>query len=135
VKDLEGFSRVVDELVALRNEGYGLVPDADALKGFLDYFRAGPKIDKPLDTPPVAPRRCAIGFRNVFIYPDGKVCLCDIIGSEIGNVHTSSLAQMWYSQETAAQRRRMLRCQVNCQASCTRPTPFWTKVKVFLRTG
>jgi MoaA/NifB/PqqE/SkfB family radical SAM enzyme len=137
IKDFDDLGRVMEELVSLRNDGYSLLTDAETLRGFPSYFRKGPnQREGAQQSPELPPKRCSVGYRNMLIYPDGKVFLCQLVNKEIGNLHDGrTLSQMWHASLASKQRRAMLKCRLDCQLSCTRSTPLWTKVRAFLRTA
>jgi len=137
VKDADDLARVMEELISLQTQGFSLITDAETLRGFPNYFRKGPQQrDVSQDAQALPPKRCSVGYRNVLIYPDGKVYLCQLINKEIGNLHDGrALAQMWRGAVASKQRQAMLKCRLDCQLSCTRSTPLWTKVRTFLRTA
>jgi MoaA/NifB/PqqE/SkfB family radical SAM enzyme len=133
VQDTEAFSTIVDELIALRAEGYGLVPTPEALRGMVEYFRSPPLSD-PLHQDPAAAKACVIGYRNLFINPDGAAFFCEPLGT-VGNVVENSLHEVWRGHVAEQKRRAALKCRVNCQMTCRRSISLFAKARAFLRMG
>ena len=133
VKDPDNFADVVEELIALQQEGYSLVSSPEALRGMVDYFRFPPRRNNEL--PATAPQKtCAIGYRNLFIGADGRAFFCEPLGV-IGNILETSLHDLWHGPEANRKRQAALKCQINCQITCRRPVSLITKAKVFLQMG
>jgi MoaA/NifB/PqqE/SkfB family radical SAM enzyme len=136
IKDPEALSAVVEELIALRTEGYGLVPSPETLRDMVAYFRTPAATAPPSDATPATPstKECHIGFRNFFINPDGMAFFCEPLG-RIGNITNTSLRDVWFGPEAQKKRRVALRCPINCQMTCRRPTSLLTRARAFLRMG
>lgn len=131
LRDPDAFATVVEELIALREEGYGIVPTPDTLRGMVDYFRSAPAPDLVPERL-VGSKECSIGYRNLFINPDGAAFFCEPLGL-IGNISERPLREVWYSEVANRKRRAALKCRVNCQTTCRRSTSLFTKAKVFLK--
>ena len=133
IRDPDAFSAVVDELIALRQEGYGIVPTPEALRGMAAYFRSPPASDLAQERL-VDMKVCAIGYRSLFINPDGAAFFCEPLGL-IGNVSQRPLREIWYGEMAEKKRRAALRCRVNCQMTCRRSLSLFAKAKAFLKMG
>ena len=135
VQDKQDLRRVLDEIRALRDEGYRVIGDDSQFDGFYEY----------LSNPPTEymrhlelnghKRNCDIGLRSMFIYPNGDVFFCDFLKKPIGNIHKNSLSEIYYGDTAGQQRKVMVRCNIDCQQTCKRPIPLMTKAKTFLRMG
>jgi MoaA/NifB/PqqE/SkfB family radical SAM enzyme len=134
VKDLESLDRIFDELLALQSEGYGLIGDARSFQEFLDYFRSPITEDDRgrLDLQKKKRYPCSVGVRIMTILGTGKVYFCDIL-NEIGDVYQHSLKDIWYSTVATERRQAVLRCNNNCQYTCTRKVPLMIKVTACLK--
>jgi MoaA/NifB/PqqE/SkfB family radical SAM enzyme len=133
IKDPDNFAAVVEELIALRKEGYGLVPPPEDLRKMVDYFRSPPA--KVVERSTVVPqKRCTIGFRNLFIGADGRAYFCEPLGI-IGNVNRDSLHELWHGPEAVRRRTAALKCRIDCQITCRRPVSLFTKARAYLRMG
>jgi MoaA/NifB/PqqE/SkfB family radical SAM enzyme len=136
VQDLASLRKVLDELLALHDEGYPIVGSRDVLNGFMDYFTRPPQQDNLRYLELAGEKRnCDIGLRSMFVFPNGDVHFCDYLGKPIGNVHTQSLSQIFYGQQADEQRDSMIYCNIDCQLTCKRKTPLWVKAKSFIRMG
>jgi MoaA/NifB/PqqE/SkfB family radical SAM enzyme len=137
VQDLAALRGVFDELLDLQREGYGVVGNAKQFEGFHDYLSNPPgagTAKRHLDLGGKK-RNCDIGLRSMFIYPNGDVFFCDFLERAIGNVHQSSLSDIYYGAMAAKQRKVMIRCNIDCQQTCKRPVPLLVKARTFLRMG
>lgn len=136
VRDLEDLKRVFNELLELKLAGYPIMGDEQQFQGFREYL-SDPRIDghvRYLDLGGKK-RNCDIGFRSMFIYPDGNVFFCDAFKQAVGNVNESSLSNIYYGTIANEQRRKMAYCNIDCQQTCKRSTPLLEKARAFLRMG
>lgn len=135
VQDLKDLRRVLDEIVALQEEGYPVIANRDTIQGFYDYL-ADPPTDamRHLDLNGQK-RNCDIGLRSMFIYPNGDVFFCDFLKKPIGSIHKNTLSEIYYGEIANRQRKVMERCNIDCQQTCKRPIPLHVKAKAFLRMG
>ena len=136
IKDLADLRRVLDEIRALRDEGYRVIGNDDAFDGFYDYL-SHPPIDGNMRHLELNghKRNCDIGLRSMFIYANGDAFFCDFLKKPIGNIHKNSLSEIYYGDTANGQRKVMVRCNIDCQQTCKRPIPLITKAKTFLRMG
>jgi MoaA/NifB/PqqE/SkfB family radical SAM enzyme len=135
VEDKQNLRRVLDEIRALRDEGYRVIGDDSAFDGFYEYLSNPPtEYMRHLDLEG-GKRNCDIGLRSMFIYPNGDVFFCDFLKKPIGNIHKNTLSEIYYGQTADQQRKVMIRCNIDCQQTCKRPIPLMTKAKTFLRMG
>jgi len=131
IKDADNFSAVIEELISLKKEGYSLMPSPEALRGMVDYFRNPPRANNEL--PGTVPaKNCTIGYRSLFINPDGRTFFCEPLGI-IGNINEASLPSLWRGSEARRKRRAALKCRIDCQMTCRRSVSLATKAKIFLR--
>ncbi|MBF8273914.1 MAG: radical SAM protein [Magnetococcales bacterium] len=129
VKDVNELREVIDEIKELRRQGYAIVADEETLENFIDYFRDGLHKERVRHN-----KRCTLGYTHMFVSPSGGVIMCPYILKSVGNVFQGqSLKEIWNSPEAKAHREEMASCRINCNATCSRPVPFLTKVKTFLR--
>jgi MoaA/NifB/PqqE/SkfB family radical SAM enzyme len=136
VRDPDKLGRVMEELISLQGEGYGVNADAETLRSFVEYFQIQPQNGQMRQIELNGRRRkCSIGYTTLFIFPDGKVYLCAMKPKETGNAYAQSLKEIWRSSEAATQRRQAAGCTINCQLTCTRKTPLLRKIRSFLQMG
>ena len=136
VQDLVALRGVIDELIALQNDGYPIIANDRILNGFMDYFVSPPDQDshKHLDLNGHK-RNCDVGLRSMGIFPNGDVHFCDFLQKPIGNIHKNSLSDIYYGLTADGQRGHMVHCSIDCQQTCKRPTPLLVKARSFLRMG
>lgn len=135
VDDSNDLAKTMDELVALKNEGFAINMSVDMLKSFAGYFSSEPQ--KPLENKinlNGKKRYCSIGNTSMFIERNGDVRLCFLFKA-VGNLHNNTLKQIWYGKKAMKLREWILQCNVNCMLSCARPTPILTKIESYLRLG
>ena len=134
VQDKANLRRVLDELIALREQGYRLIGDRPQFDRFYEY----------LSDPPAATirrfdlngekRNCDIGLRTLYVEPNGDVFFCDYL-KPIGNIRQNSLSELYYGTNAAGQRKTMITCNIDCQQTCKRKVPVLSKARAFLRMG
>src|SRR5262245_61154688 len=97
IQDLDSLRKVLDELLALHDEGYPIVGDREIISGFMDYFTRPPQADnlRHLDLGGEK-RNCDIGLRSMGVFPNGDVYFCDYLSRPVGNVHKQSLSEIYY---------------------------------------
>lgn len=136
VEDIPEFERVMKELNDLRKAGSRLIADDNTLDGFTEYFRNPPKSDVVRHLELGGKKRgCDIGYRSLFIFPNGSVQFCDLLKRDIGNVNQQSLKEIYYGELAAKLRNRIDHCNIDCQRTCQRGIPIATKVRAFMRMG
>jgi len=136
IRDVDDFAQVAHELSALKRQGHAIIGDDHTMEGFVDYFRKPIVSDRQkfLDLKG-AKRGCDIGYRSLFVFPNGDVHFCDWLKRPIGNLYKQSLSEIYYGEAAQALRRRIDYCTIDCQSSCQRAVPLFTKAKAFLRMG
>ena len=136
VQDLPRLREVMDELIALQQDGYPIIGRRETFDGFTDYYAQPPDhLDLHyLDLGGVA-RNCDIGLRTMVILPGGDVFFCDFLGKPVGNVYQQSLSEIYYGRDANGQRQTMIHCNIDCQQTCKRPVPLSVKAQAFLRMG
>src|SRR6185436_15944373 len=98
VTDLPALRAVLDEIIALQQDGYSVIGNSDVLNNFYDYCSHPPDQSnmRHLDLGGEK-RNCDIGLRSMFIYPNGDVFFCDFLGKGIGNIKQNSLSEIFHS--------------------------------------
>ena len=136
VKDLVRLKAVLEELDALRAEGYPIIADRQTFEAFLSYLKNPPPEGSHghLDLRG-RKRNCDIGLRSMFVLPNGNVHACDFLTQPLGNLYQQTLREIYRGKVAADQRRRMVYCDIDCQQTCNRPVSLWVKAKTFLRMG
>jgi len=109
VDDPDAFSAAIDEVIALKKEGWPILNAVSHLEAMKIYYRAPAPEDRRGD--------CHVGLHNFCIKPNGDVYLCYDYPS-IGNVRELTVRELWSSPQAAAQRRRMRECRALCLATC-----------------
>ena len=136
VKDLASLREVIEEILTLQSEGYGVVGNRQVFNGMYEYIANPPDQDamRHLDLEG-GKRNCEIGLRAMTIYPNGDVYFCDFLKKAIGNIYNNSLSEIYYADTANRQRKHMIYCDLDCQQTCKRRTPLWVKARAFMRMG
>lgn len=109
-RDLELVDRVLDELIALRDQDPFINTEARDLQWMKLYFRNPDFISEPV---------CGSAHRNMMVNMFGEIQLCfamkDLLGGEhLGSVRRMSLRSAWESAHAAEARTIMDNCRRNC---------------------
>ena len=134
--DLGKLEATMQRLKAMRNAGYNLNADDQALDSFVRLYRDDPQrqssfVHKTVED--LNGHGCNIGTDNLFIV-NGEVKLCPYYPA-LGNVLTdrATLKEMWYSEKAQKIRADIKRCRLLCTLSCLRRVPLSHKIKTFLK--
>jgi len=103
--DLSKVYSVIDELIALKDQGFCIENKREQLLAFKEYFR----------NPTVFVKKgsCSLGDGIVNVGPDGNIYLCWEKGP-IGNIKKDDIRELWYSQTARERRGEILACRRNC---------------------
>ena len=107
--DLAELDGVVEELLAMKREGWAILNSELTLRHWGLHFRGG---KAPAEAMP-----CRVGMRNYFIRPDGEVEMCWSFPS-IGNVKTASARDIWYGPKAREVRAGTVSCEKLCLFTC-----------------
>jgi len=103
--DLKKVHAVIDQLIALKDEGYRIENKREQLLAFKEYFR----------NPTVFVKNgpCSLGDGILNVGPDGNIYLCWEKGP-IGNIKHDDVRELWYSTVAEERRHEILSCRRNC---------------------
>lgn len=111
-KDKSKIIKLYNKLITLRRQGYKIDDSPSRLKMELLY----------LLYPHLLPAEITcIVFRELFIDQKGNIYHCRIKNEILGNMHTDSLEELWYSEKAISLRQNVLSCQKRCHylVNCT----------------
>lgn len=137
ISDTEGLRRVLENLVALKREGYHVNVPRAFIEDFVRRYTADPTQSSSMNANPVTraeTQPCYIGYHSLFVENDGSVKLCPrfpAIGNSLARQQT--LSDMWYSRKASDMRSDMTACMILCTMSCLRETSLWHKIRLFLQ--
>ncbi len=137
IKDLHGLEKMLQKIGQMKQEGYHLNADDQALKNFLKRYQDDPECKATMQTNTVqdadAPA-CNIGTDNLFINGQGDIRLCPHFPS-IGNwlKDNQSIEEIWRSEQARKTRKAISRCRKVCTMSCLRRVSLLHKAKTFLK--
>jgi len=99
--------RVIESLIERKRKHPGvLLNTTETLKDIVLYF------ERRLNFA----GKCLVGYTSLFIVPDGHTTMC--LYGNIGDIHKSSLKELWYSEKFDRIRKQMLACDRPCLNGC-----------------
>jgi MoaA/NifB/PqqE/SkfB family radical SAM enzyme len=134
IKDIALLTTIVDEVIALKRQGYNVCASEETLRGFIQYFQKkdGGKLPNENNK---GQSPCLIGNTSIFVYANGDIKLCPYMGT-IGNLGgEKTLKDIWYGKEAMDIRRKISLCTRDCELSCTRNTSLWERFLAFLKSA
>jgi MoaA/NifB/PqqE/SkfB family radical SAM enzyme len=127
-KNRDDFAREIENIIALKKEGFFINNSVENLREMVDYFfKDNPDMEKKRQP-------CDLGYHTLFIGNDGNLSLCltGKTGRPIGNIRNHSIEESWFGQSAKTIRKEMWDCKRHCDLSCTRKVSFSHKAYVFL---
>jgi MoaA/NifB/PqqE/SkfB family radical SAM enzyme len=121
--DIQELDRQLDLVINKKRRGFPIVTPVYYLQRMKLYYRNPEKISPK--------KSCRIGFKNLYILPNGDVKLCYYFPA-IGSVRTNEIKDIWLGQEAGQQRIKMLNCKLPCICSALREYNFMDKLSLFL---
>jgi MoaA/NifB/PqqE/SkfB family radical SAM enzyme len=124
-RDTGLLQEVLDELIALKEQGKPIDTAADHLRQIKQYYTAPNSIG--------VERNCFTGVKNLIISSQGEVRLCFIM-PPIGNVRHRPIRDLWTSHEAAERRAIIKSCTQNCSViACNRRYSLRAQIKPFVQ--
>ncbi|MDP2924180.1 MAG: radical SAM protein [Candidatus Omnitrophota bacterium] len=125
--DIQELDRQLDLLIEKKRRGFPIATPVYYLQRMKLYYRSSERI------PPK--KICQIGFRNLYMLPNGDVKLCYYF-PVIGNAKTNNIKDIWFGKEAQQQRIRILNCKLPCMCSAFRDYSLCDKLSIFwMRSG
>lgn len=103
--DGQGMEQALDELIALKEQGYPILNPVRQLDLMRLYFRSDPRL---------AQTRCYVGLNNFLIDPYGSVRLCYTM-QPVGDIRTERPQAIWEGERAAAVRQQVRACEAGCR--------------------
>lgn len=127
-QDLHRLDDTVDQLMALKREGYPLLNDWSHLRKFKTYFRA--EITR---TASLMQREgtCHVGVTNFFIGSNGDVVTCFYM-DPVGNLQEQTPREIWESALARKRREEIRTCGRDCLLTCMATRTLRDKAEIFL---
>ena len=97
--------QALDELIALKQEGFPILNPVSQLQLMHFYFRNDPRL---------AERRCYVGLNNFLIDPYGAVRLCYTM-QPVGDILRQAPRAIWEGERAQAVRRQIRSCEAGCR--------------------
>jgi len=104
-KDTPRLLSIIDELIALRQNGSKVSNRVEHLRAYKAYF-ANPKRF-------VNRAKCVIGGAAISVNTYGFIQLCFFMDF-IGNIRKDDIRKLWYSQDAELVRKKVNQCKANC---------------------
>lgn len=134
IRDAAGLTAMVDEIVALKRQGYNVCASEDTLKGFIRYFQKGCE-GKGANGSNKQQLSCLIGNTTIFVNANGDIKLCPYMKT-IGNLGGEiTLKEIWQGEAAKDLRRKIKICTRDCELSCTRNTSLLERFRAFLKSA
>ena len=97
---------MIDKLIDMKRNGYDILNSEANIRRWPDYFDGTIVIDR---TNP-----CLVPLRNLYIFPEGDVQLCDYIHTKVGNIAHENLRTILDSERTAKLKKELVCCKRSC---------------------
>ncbi len=104
--DKKNLLSMTDKLIEMKGRGYDILNSIENMRQWPDYFDGKIVIDR---TNP-----CTVPLRNLYIFPEGGVQLCDYIHTKVGNIAEDSLRAILNSEKTANLKKELIHCKRSC---------------------
>ena len=105
----EVLSLAIDNLIALKKEGFNILNPVEAMRDWRYYFEG------------IAPKQyapCTIALKNLTIYPNGDTYLCESRKAKIGNIKENDITKLWKSDLAKQFRKDLVQCKKTCTETC-----------------
>ena len=104
--DKKDLSIAIDKLVEMKNKGFDILNSEDNIRRWPDYFDGKIVIDRS--------NPCLVPLRNLYIFPEGDVQLCDYIHKKVGNIKDDNLRSILSSEKTRELKKELVCCKRSC---------------------
>ncbi|GBD96842.1 MAG TPA: radical SAM protein [Nitrospirae bacterium] len=104
--DKKALFHMIDKLIEMKRKGYDILNSEVNMRRWPDYFDGKIVIDR---TNP-----CLVSLRNLYIFPEGDVQLCDYIHAKVGNIADDNLRSILNSERTAKLKKELVCCKRSC---------------------
>ncbi len=104
-KDKARTIAILDELIALRQDGFKISNRVEHLRAYKAYFNNPQKL--------VNKAKCVIGGKAISVNAYGFIQLC-LFKEFIGNIRKDDIRKLWYSQDAGVIRKKVDECKTNC---------------------
>jgi MoaA/NifB/PqqE/SkfB family radical SAM enzyme len=137
ISDLGRIEKTMARLKEMRETGYAINADDQALNNFVALYKNDPGHNSTMSSKTVVDSnqpQCNIGTDSLFIQ-DASVRLCPNF-PVIGNLlepNRPTLKEMWFGPKAEKEREQIRKCKKVCTLSCLRQPSLIHKVKVFLK--
>lgn len=123
-EDHEELGRVVEQLIAMKNNGAPIMNSDEVLRLMVPHFGHQ---KAPEDIMP-----CRVGLRNFWIDTRGDIKLCDEY-PVVGNIKEQSAREIWYGERAQEIRRQTLACDKLCLITCLSQKTIKDKISMGLK--
>lgn len=128
IDDLAALTRVVEEILALKREGYPILSAEWHIRDWIRHFRREPNVVSA-DPDGV---QCWVGITTMVLKTDGTVVNCHTL-DPIGNVKQQSVRDIWYGEVGKRRRAETVKCTIACSENCNIKRTVWQNVQGAVR--
>lgn len=124
IDDIDTLTKVVDEILRLKSDGYPILSDEWHIRDWIRHFRREPNLVSA-DPDGV---QCWVGITTMVIKTDGTVVNCHTL-DPIGNVKNQSVRDIWYGEIGRLRRAETVKCTIACSENCNIKRSLWQNVQ------
>lgn len=122
--DQARLQQTICRMISMKREGYLILDSEGQLNAWVDHFN---------DQTSRRNRYCPVALRDLSIEPDGRMMLCDMVESTIGNIQGDRIAELWRSDRVRKMRRELQHCTGPCTSASVVKRSFREYLELFRR--
>jgi radical SAM protein with 4Fe4S-binding SPASM domain len=122
--DQAKLQHTISRLIAMKRAGYPILDSESQLNAWSDHFN---------DRPSKRNGHCPVALRDLSIEPDGRMMLCDMVESTIGNIREERIAKLWHSERVRKLRKTLQGCTGPCTSASVVKRTFREYLELFRR--
>jgi MoaA/NifB/PqqE/SkfB family radical SAM enzyme len=124
IEDFDALRSVVDEIVAMKEQGYPILSADWHIRDWVRHFKKEPTA-LSIDPDGV---QCWVGITTMVVKTDGTIINCHTL-DPIGDVRQQSVRDIWRGEVAARRRAETVKCTIGCSENCTIKRSVWQNVQ------
>lgn len=128
IDDFDALHSVVEQIVALKEQGYPILSADWHIKDWVRHFKKAPTT---LSADPNGVQ-CWVGMTTMAVKTDGTVINCHTL-DPIGSVKNQSIRDIWHGEVARQRRAETVKCTIGCSENCTIKRSVWQNAKGAVR--
>lgn len=120
--DQTKLKNTIGKMIAMKRAGYPILDSESQLKAWVDHFN---------DQTSRRNGYCPVALRDLSIEPDGRMMLCDMVESTIGNIQHDDIATLWRSERVRKMRSTLMHCTGPCTSASAVKRTFKDYLELF----